>query len=416
MQEFSVEHESNKKKKKKSKDNLNLSEHTGSKIAEAIQELSAKTQGNIIVRVTDKVGMYGGTFFKNSKNISRPSVQVHPYPWAALGSIIVPVCKDGNQQLHIVVVHNSRKDPQTKKYRLSEGFMHPKSCPPAKGSVDNKLAHNDSAEVLISFENIDSVKAYEKFKPVAAEKPDVNLIATAIREGREEISIELSKDQLTQVYSFDEAGQIHIYANVYLANLTKNHHELPELKTNDPEEIAEIRWIRPKDIIKTVNKEAIKFEIDGIEIPVKYATCIGFALKEFRQQEIQALGMGLITTADNLIELVKKLYMGDEKELRMLLGATPSKLFSEQVPFSTVSGIDDQQKQERAVALAELGTEAEIYHQKLMQLGRATVQKLSGIKFFEVKPFTRDEIEKLITLVDTTVEIKSEYQPKVMTY
>ncbi len=358
---------------------LDLSGFSGVTIGQAVQALTPRTHSRAIVEATAKVGMFGIKY--NTDAPGRKSIHVHPYPWTAAGSTVIPLLRDENSALHIALVHNIRRDKDKKVYRLPEGYMHPKGCPELSNGLPTVFQPNDEAEIKIAFHGVDHVEAYEQHAPIPVETADQDLFDTAIRELREEISLIVSKEQLTFLAQREENGRIHCVVHYFLADLNydgKTFAEPPKLVSSDPNEIDEVRWIQPKDIAQIENKF---FLLDGSEILPHYAEMIGHAVLASRCRELCVLAQKNISSPQELYDLLN--------------------------PFIEGCNCEDYVPQQTMNYTSALGNDAELQHQQFIQLAKLYNERIRGKKFHEITPIKPEELGELIANGDKRQHIHS---------
>lgn len=355
---------------------LDLTGLNGTEIGYAVREqLSPRSQGRAIVAATSGAGMFGRKYTTDAEG--RKNAFVTPYPWTASGSTIIPMYRDGSD-VYLAVVHNKRKDGERLRLRLPEGYMHSIGCPELPGGLPAKYQANDEAEIKISFQGIDHKIAYGEHPPLPAEEPDRSLEDTAIREAREETGLALTKDQLKRLGIYESDGAIHTIAAYYLADLSTVYDARPELRSQDPDEIDEIYWIQAKDIEVRVVSEETKYFYRESEILPKYAKFIAHAMYDIRQHEINGAAGPTVTTTENLFAQMNAL-LEDEETIEEITGLTF------EIPSESY--------------LQELGSKAELRHQKILALATLYSEKTTGRKLFQLQPFTRAEIEETIDSV-----------------
>lgn len=346
---------------------LDLTGIDGVVIGHAVGLLTPRTRSRAIVEATASVGMFGTKY--NTDAPGRKSIHVHPYPWTAAGSSVVPVLRDLAGLLHVGVVHNVRRDRGKKIYRLPEGYMHPKGCPELNGGFPTTFQPNDEAEIKIAFQNVSHTDAYAQHPALPAEAHDQDLFATAIRESHEEISIQVNREQLKFLAQIEEDGKIHSIVNYFLANL--NHPEktfsaLPVLQSSDPGEIDETRWIQPQNIVQSDTR----FFVGDYEILPSYAKMIGHAVLEFRRQELCKSAQKNISTSEDLYDLIN--------------------------PFIADVNLEELIDIKTGNYFAQLGEIAESRHQQSMILAKLYNDRIRGKKMADVTTITRAELEDLI--------------------
>ncbi len=380
---------------------LNLKGIDGTEIGEAMNDLSPRTKGRALVAATRNVNMFGNRFNTDTEEASRRSIHVHPYPWTTAGASIVPVFKDGNDEIYIAVVHNKRKDGNKKRYRLAEGYMHPKGCPDLPDGLPTKFQPNDEAENAIAFKGVDHKKAYTDHPPLKAKEPDKNLIDTVKREAGEELGVEISSEQLTRLGIHESDGAIHCVSTYYLADFNYPGSKYssftvpPELKSKDPAEIDEIRWIKPMNIESRGTDKGLAHFIDGSEILPKYANFIGHAMLAIRKKELEQVAGPYISTVENLFAQVNLMLEKSEDS------EESEESEESEVPIGEIMGFKPATEKNH---LAELGFKAELRHRKIMALAKCYKEHVDGKKIFEIQPIAIAELQRLIEEVERDLQ------------
>lgn len=350
---------------------LSLQGIDGTVIGDAVRALTPRTHSRAIVAATAAVGMFGTKY--NTDAPGRKNIHVHPYPWTAAGSTVIPVLRDQQGLLHLALVHNRRRDKDKKIYRLPEGYMQPKGCPELADGLPSQFQPNDEAEIKIAFHGVNHVEAYAEHPAHSAEPYDRNLFDTAMREMREEVSMSVSREQLIFLGQNEEDVRIHSITGYFLADLNyggKVFSEKPQLISSDPDEIDQIVWGEPRNIVFSQGK----FFIDTYEILPRYAEMIGHAVFEARRQELCKIAQKNISSPEDFYDLIN--------------------------PFLTDCNIEDfiTPRSTRNYC-DELGNAAELRHQKFMVLATVYAERIKDKKASTISLISRAELERLIPTV-----------------
>jgi 8-oxo-dGTP pyrophosphatase MutT (NUDIX family) len=225
----------------------------------------------IIVRLANKgnITMYGKQVndrLTESKEVGRKYYEMHPYGKTGAGAAVMAVYRDYKNDIY-VLLGRKYQDLRDKskgladKYILIGGYMHPH---PLEGSEDNVETIDSESKDLAEELILKGEKGYNQVQPMSQNlesKPksqyDYNLKACAIRELEEETGIKLEgQGSITPIATYSDYGmtndkRLHTIVEGYLVDFGTLD-QAPQVKPGS--DIAELIWLRAKDIVKDSSK------------------------------------------------------------------------------------------------------------------------------------------------------------------
>jgi len=370
-------------------------------------DAESKVSEALIVRLNDDMNYLGSTRVDSltpevTEGLLRGSIQTLVYPWTAAIASCVPIYKLQGR-LYIAMEHNLRQDGSALILRAPEGYMSPKAGTrrfASKTYVNADLKDNAEEELLLrnshslTHARIDMISAYKRQKNMYSKAKnelllntiDQSLYDTAVRELREEIGLDIKKEDIQFVDinlgKVDSTTPLPVIKAQFM--LYKRVSVLPKLKPDgievDKAFFLDIRKIDYQIFDGLPLYSYTMSNGDQYSIPNKYVFMIASALNKYRNASLERISAGRYPSTKNLLlhhdDIISKYTFIQQSNIRKLLGDSPESLMIKE-------GLVVDKKSE-LIKYATLHKRAQAYHEILERLARLYVQQSKNPSYFEV--------------------------------